>query len=202
VEIRRDTSRLRLVRIPKGDATTLVQADEPLSDPLPRPRAKAVLYRRGANSLWLAGYNGEQNRRLPLASGGLGPALWSPRGRTVFYLNLPEDRRSLHAIREFTPETNTDALVARTSQFVHFGQNANSSVFVGASNSKAFPYVLILLRTTRRELTLCEHRASDASTVAPVFSPESQTVYFQSDRDGKPAIYRIRVDKFVAKTES
>jgi oligogalacturonide lyase len=62
--------------------------------------------------------------------------------------------------------------------------------------------VLLLLRATSRELTLCEHRASDPASVAPVFSPDSQRIYFQSDRHGKPAIYRMRVDTLVEKTET
>ena len=85
--------------------------------------------------------------------------------------------------------------------FASFGFNRDSSVFVGASGNAASPVVLILLRVTRRELTLCEHRASDPSAVAPQFSPDSQRIYFQSDREGKPAIYCMRVEKLVEKTE-
>jgi oligogalacturonide lyase len=55
---------------------------------------------------------------------------------------------------------------------------------------------------TRRELTMCEHGASDPATVAPIFSPNSQRIYFQSDREGKHAIYMVRVDKFVEETEA
>ena len=57
-------------------------------------------------------------------------------------------------------------------------------------------------RVARRELTLCEHRSSDPYSVAPVFSPNSQRVYFQSDKDGKPAIYRVQVEKFVEETDT
>jgi oligogalacturonide lyase len=72
---------------------------------------------------------------------------------------------------------------------------------VGASRNAASPTILILLRGTRRELTLCEHKASHPETVAPVFAPDSQRIYFQSDRDGKPAIYCVHVEKLVEKTE-
>jgi oligogalacturonide lyase len=34
-----------------------------------------------------------------------------------------------------------------------------------------------------------------------MFSPDSQRVYFQSDRDGKRAIYCMHVEKLVEKTE-
>ena len=92
-------------------------------------------------------------------------------------------------------------MVAKTSQFAHFGFNRDSSVFVGASRNAASPTVLLLLRVTRRELTLCEHKASHPENVAPVFSPDSQRVYFQSDRDGKPAIYCMHMERLVEKTD-
>jgi oligogalacturonide lyase len=38
--------------------------------------------------------------------------------------------------------------------------------------------------------------------VSPIFSPNSQRVFFQSDRDGKMAIYAIVVDRLVAETET
>jgi oligogalacturonide lyase len=50
-------------------------------------------------------------------------------------------------------------------------------------------------------LPLCEHRASDAAQVRPVFSPDSQRVFYQSDRDGKPAIYMVDVQRLVERTE-
>ena len=92
--------------------------------------------------------------------------------------------------------------MGNTSQFVAFGGNGDSSVFVGASGSKASPYVLLLVRSVKRELTLCEHRASDPALVNPMFSPNSQRIFFQSDRDGKMAIYAMVVEKLVAETET
>ena len=35
-----------------------------------------------------------------------------------------------------------------------------------------------------------------------LFSPDSQRVFFQSDKDGKAALYRVQVERFVEKTES
>ena len=74
-------------------------------------------------------------------------------------------------------------------------------VYVGASGSKASPYLLLLIRAARRELTLAEHHASDPTLVAPAFAPNSQFVVFISDRHGKPAIYWIAVDKLVSETD-
>ncbi len=193
--------RLRLVRMSDGTATTLAESAEEISDPIPRPRRAAILYARG-NGLWLVKYDGQQNYRLRLADGETGPATWSPDGRTVLYLNYPSDPHKLHSVREFTPDTNADAWVSDTTQFVAFERNADASVLVGASGSKASPYVLLLVRSVKRELTLCEHRSSDPRRVSPIFSPDSQSVFFGSDQHGKPAIYSMTVEKLVAQTDS
>jgi oligogalacturonide lyase len=202
VETQGRSSRLRLLAVAKGGVTTVVEAETALRDPVPRPRRAGILYRRGENALWLVNYDGRDNRPLKLAPGGLGSAYWSPDGRSVLYLNLPEDRRVLNSIREIVPDSGADEIVSATSQFACFSPNADASVFVGASLNRASPHVLLLLRATHRELTLCEHRASDPAGIAPQFSPDSQRVYFQSDEHGKPAIYSVRVDRLVEKTET
>src|SRR5207247_9531379 len=114
----------------------------------------------------------------------------------------PGDATRLLSFRENTPDENSAKVVSTPSQSAHFGSNGDTSVFVGASRNRNSPHILILLRLTRRELTLCEHRSSDPYAVAPIFSPDSQRVFFQSDRDGKPAIYRVQVERFVEKTET
>jgi oligogalacturonide lyase len=186
-----------------GMATTLAETDQEndeMSDPSPRPRRASVLYRR-AGGVWLANVDGKQNYRLRLADGQIASTTWSPDGRTVLYLNVPPDPHKLRNIREFIPDTNEDKAISDTTQYACFERNADGSVFVGASGSKASPHVLLLVRAVRREFTLCEHRASDPAKVSPIFSPNSQNVFFVSDQHGKPAIYRIAVDKLVEATE-
>jgi oligogalacturonide lyase len=75
-------------------------------------------------------------------------------------------------------------------------------MFVGASRSKAQPTIILLIRSVKRELTLCEHRASDPGSVHPVFSPDSRRVYFQSDHQGKSALYSVNVELLVEPTAS
>lgn len=192
--------RLRLVRMADGMGVTLAEADEELTDPIPRPHRASVLYRR-SDSIWLANYDAQQNYRLHLADGGVPEALWSPDGRSVLYLNVPPpDSHKLRNLREYTPDTNEDKAIADTTQYACFERNADASVFVGASGSKASPYLLLLVRAVRREFTLCEHRSSDPRMVAPVFAPNSQHVYFGSDQHGKPAIYSMAVEKLVTET--
>ena len=193
--------RLRLIRMADGSATTLSQADQEMRDPILRPRRASVLYSRDGG-LWLANYDGQQNYRLRMAEGETGPANWSPDGRRVLYLNYPADRRRLHNIREFIPDTNEDSRLADTTQYVGFERNGDASVFIGASGSKASPHVLLLVRAVKRELILCEHRASDPHMVSPIFSPNSQSIFFVSDQHGKPAIYSMAVEKFVSETDS
>ena len=196
------SSRLRSVSLIRPGAVIIVQAPFEIGHPIARPFRAQVMYRNADRELWLVNSNGQQNRRLKLADGRIGPANWSVDGRIVLYLRIPDDTRQLAEIREHTPDTNTDKIVAKTSQFAHFGFNRDTSVFVGASRNAASPTVLLLLRVTRREFTLCEHRASSTEMVAPMFSPDAQRIYFESDRHGKPALYAMNVDKLVEKIES
>ncbi len=193
-------SRLQLINIVRKTATTVATQRFGISDPLFRPRRAQLLY-RGDNGLWLTDFTGRNNRKLKAAGvGEIGPARWSPTGHSAYYLHFPGEHE-LNTLRELTPDENTDKLISKTSQFQQFGVNGDASVFVGASRNKGSPYMLLLLKITRRELTLCEHHSSDAAAVSPIFSPDSQRIFFQSDRDGKPAIYRIRVEKFVEETD-
>jgi oligogalacturonide lyase len=202
VETSRERSRLRLIGLAKSGATTVAETVGAIADPLPRPKRAGILYRRDGNSLWLVNFDGAGNRRLHTAEGKVGPALWSADGRTVLYLSYAEEARPRHTLREHTPDTNADQLVGATTQFVGFQRNADSSVFVGASGSVAAPHVLLLLRAARRELTLCEHAARDARQVEPLFAPDSQRIFFQSDRHGRPALYTMPLERFVERTGS
>jgi oligogalacturonide lyase len=201
-ERRGETSRLRMVPFAQGAARTVIEAPFVMSHPIDRPLRAQILYRQEDSALWLVNMDGSQNHVLKTAEGRVGPANWAPDGKTILYLNYPADRRQLNNIRELTPDTATDKLVSNTSQFTAFNFNRDTSVFTGASRNAASPNVLLLLRITRRELTLCEHKASHPDTVTPVFSPDSQRLYFQSDRHGKPAIYDVHIDKLVEKTEA
>jgi oligogalacturonide lyase len=197
-----EASRLRMVSLAQGTAHTVLEAPFEMADPLHRPLRAQILYRQGDQALWLVNADGQQNRKLKSAAGRSVGANWALDGKTLLYLNLPDDKQQLNAIREFAPDANTDKLVAKTSQYASFGFNRDTSVFVGASANKSSPTVLILLRVTRRELTLCEHKATQPALCAPQFSPDSQRIYFQSDRDGKPALYCMHVEKLVEKTDA
>lgn len=192
-----------LHRIPlvRGGAQKVTEIEGRLTDPAPRPRRASVLLREEAGGLWLAPIGPGRAQKLRPASGRVMQAVWAPDGRTIYYLlNLEEPGRA-HQMRELNPDTGEDKLVAMTTQFACFGANRDASVFCGASESKAQPYVLLLVRSVRRELTICEHKSSTPHTVRPMFTPDSQRIFFQSDREGKSVLYGMTVDKLVEKTE-
>ncbi len=199
--VERRNERSRIVSVLRQQVRRVIEIDAPIEQLMARPRRAQVLYRSGGK-LWLVNLDGSGNRQLKTLAGNTGEALWIPSGRTVIYLYIPDDRKELITLREHTPDDGADMLLAKTSQYISASPNADASVFTGASRSRASAYVLILLRVTRSELTLCEHHASDPAMVRPIFSPDSQNVLFVSDRHGKPALYRVHVARFVEETGS
>lgn len=197
----RRNGRSRIMSVLRQQARRIVEVEPEIEDIIARPRRMQVLYRAGGR-LWLVNTDGSGARQLKTAPGSTGEALWVPSGRTLVYLHVPDDPKELITLREHAPDDNTDTLLAKTSQFISASPNSDASVFTGASRSRASAYVLILLRIARRELTLCEHRASDPAMVRPLFSPDSQNVLFVSDRHGKPALYQVHVARFVEETEA
>jgi oligogalacturonide lyase len=201
VERKAGVSRLRSVALAQGAARTILEAPFEIADPVERPQHSQISYRERGKGVWLAGADGKGNAELKLAGGGTGSAFWSLDGKTLLYLNFPEEPGQLNAIREYSPESQMDKLVAKTSQYAAFAPNRDGTVYVGASRNAASPTILIMLRSVRRELTLCEHRASHPDQVSPMFSPDAQRVYFQSDRHGKPAIYSLHVERLVERID-
>ncbi len=194
-----DRLRLRLVTMARQSGVTIADSAIPVTAVAPRPKRAGILYTR-EDGLWLVNYDGQQNRKLRTGQGSIGAALWSADGRSIYYIHQPAGSKA-RELRECTPDSNEDKFVAPTTQFVAFTRNSDASVFVGVSGSKASPYILLLLRLARRELTVAEHRASDAKAVAVQFSPNSQRLFYQTDREGKPAIYSMALERFVELTE-
>lgn len=194
--------------IARGGRLFCLNAREPLAEdvtsgPFVRPNGAGCLFVRdaaGGSEFWYAPF-AQGNKPVLLASGRISNPFWSPSGKSVFFLRDVETKTAvLSEIHQAIPETGVESKLDPTSQFAAFAPNGNASVFVGASRSKAQPNVLLLLRSVARELTLCEHRASNPADVSPVFSPDSRRVFFQSDREGKSALYTIDVSNFVEPT--
>lgn len=201
VETGGEQSRLLMIPFGRGTPSTVAEVRGQILAPAPRPRRASVMFRREDGSIWLA--ETASSRQYPVRTEGRpGAAHWAPDGRTILYLDIPEQTGKVVTIREVDPDTREDKLLAPTTQFIEFAVNSDASVFVGASGSLAAPYLLLLIRAARRELTLCEHRRNGEMAVQPMFSPDSQKVFFQSSKHGKPAIFMMAVDKLVEKTES
>lgn len=186
----------------KPEAERVLLHDGAILDPAPNPRRALVVWRSGDGSAWLCEQDGGNKRRLDVPAGRVLQILWSADGQSIFYLHDPGAQGESVCIREQEVDSRVDRLVAKTSQFACFTRNANATVFAGASRSKASPYALLLLRVTHREMTLCEHRSRDAAASAIAFSPDSQRLLFQGDREGQPAVYSIKLERLVEKTES
>ena len=194
-----DGSRIMRVALQK---TAPIVDGEKIDLVMARPLPRTNLADRREGAYWLVNTDGTGSKQLTLAaSATTGESLWSPTGRTLLYLRIPDDPKELITLRENSPDESTDQLIApHQSVRLIYAEIGDASVFAGASRSKASSYILILLRVTKRELTLCEHRASDPAIVSTVFAPDSQSIFFVSDRHGKPAIYRVPVEKFVEET--
>jgi oligogalacturonide lyase len=137
-----------------------------------------------------------------LAKGQISNPFWAADGQSIVFLReVPKENAVVSEIHEVPlgPDgaPGGERFVSPTSQFACFAPNGDGSVFVGASRGRAQPDVVLLLRASRREMMLCEHRAKQPAMVSPVFSPDSRRVYFESDRLGKTAIYSVNVELLV-----
>jgi oligogalacturonide lyase len=202
IEEREGKAEILRLRMPKGPADVAVEVDAGAAEVQPNPRRAMLFWRTKVGELWVAAHDGTLKRRVETPAGRVEQAWWNPAGSGLLYLLDPSEPSKLNAIREQDLDSRADKLIAQTSQFCRFAPNANATVFLGASSSKASPNVLLLLRLTRRELTLCEHRSGELEALNPRFSPDSQRILFQSDRNGQPALYTMKVDRLVEKTDT
>lgn len=202
VETQGGATHIRRLHPAKGNPETAVETQGVLFDVTPNPKRAMLLWRTNDGAAWVGGFDGVGQRRVETPPGKVLQVEWSPDGQKVLYLLAPAEANQLNAIREQGLDAKDDVLLAKTSQFATFTRNSNSSVFLGASRSKASPNILLLLRATKREFTLCEHKCSNPALSAPTFSANSQKVLFQSDRHGKMAIYLMGVEKLIEKTDS
>lgn len=183
-------------------------AEDVTSAVLASPKGEGCIFEReiseGGREFWyVAGTAHAEKKPVLLAKGQISNPFWSPDGQSLLFLRDVESRGTLLSeIHQVIVDTGVEQRVAMTTQFAAFAPNGDATVFVGASRSRAQPNIMLLLRSVRRELTLCEHRASHPASVSPVFSPDSRRIYFQSDREGKWALYSVNVELLVEPTPS
>jgi oligogalacturonide lyase len=187
-----------------GDGAVISKELGGATDLSVRPSGEGCFFQRGESAdyreLWYISLKNPEKPKL-LAKGKIWNFVWNPNGASVLFLREAEvNGVFIPEIHEILPDAGAERTVERTNQFAAFAPNGNGSVFVGASRSKAQPAIDLMLRSPQRELTLCEHRSKEPASVAPVFSPDSRRVYFQSDREGRWALYAVNVERLVEPT--
>ncbi len=207
---RKPLCRVRVVETLKGKSWIVAEDKAWLARPQIRPRRDQVLYchkgpwDRLTTRLWLVNLDGKQKYNVRPRQEGeeLGPEYWTGDGKLLGYAHYWDGGRHKATVRAFNPDTRQEQVLSPCTQFWHLRGNRDNSAVVGASRSKAGPNIYVLFPLTQRELTVCEHASSGkrGATTRPVFSADSQWVYFGSDRDGTPALYRVAVSDLVEKT--
>lgn len=218
---RKPLCRIRVVETAQGKNWVAAEERAWLGRPQLRPKRDQVLYchegpwERVASRMWLVNLDGKQKQSLRPRQGEeeLGHEYWTGDGKLIGYVNYPDHSGRKATVRTLNPDTREEQVLAPCTQFWHLMGNPDNSAIVGESRSKAGPNIYVLFPLTQRELTVCEHASSrkpypagagpedlEAVQPRPAFSPDSQLIYFTSDREGMPAVYRTGVADLVEKT--
>lgn len=219
----RPRCRLRAIEIERPE-NNLVLAEERrwLAHPQFRPGRSEVLFAHEGpwdevdDRIQIVGLDGEKPRSIRLRRGDetIGHEYWSADGSRIYYVHFPNKTLRGATIRSLDPESTAEAVVSPCSAFGWLQNNRDGSVIAGSSRRPSGPNVYVLFARLKREVTLCEHASSskpypvagservdhDCAQPETVFSPDSQWVYFVSDKDGRPAIYRTKVEDLVEAT--
>ncbi len=193
-----------------------------LSSPRFRPWRSQLLYAREGpwekvrRRLHLVDLDGTHKVSLRPSSGPerIGPAFWPSDGSRLRYVYFPDGNQWGASIRSLLPETRSETTEAPCSAFEWIAANSDGTAIVGASRRPSGPNIYVLFPKMRREITLCEHRSSlepyplagtdridpSAAWPAPALATDSAWVYFASDWEGAPAVYRMAIDDLVETT--
>ncbi len=214
--------RLRVVDLAgSAPARTLVEEDRWLAWPQFRPGGLDILYAHEGpwgeieDRLRLIGFDGSNDKALRPRSGEeeVGQEQWAADGSRIYFVHFPDSTGRRATVRSVDPVSGAEHTISPCSAFGWMQVNADATAIVGASRRLSGPNIYVLFTKLAREITLCEHSSSrepyplpggrsdpHASHPAPVFSRNSQWVYFTSDREGRPAIYRMKLEDLVSET--
>ncbi len=219
----RPKCRLRVIDLTRPEDNRVIAEERRwLAHPQFRPGSSDILFAHEGPSdqvddrLQLVGLDGKKPRSLRVLDGDetIGHEYWSDDGSRIYYVHYPAKNLRGATIRSLDPDTAAETTISPCTAFGWMHNNRDGSVIAGSSRRPSGPNVYVLFARLKRELTLCEHRASgkpypiagtdrtDYSCAQPetLFEPDSQWVYFVSDKDGKPAVYRTKVEDLVEQT--
>ena len=213
--------RLQLAPTAGGAATTLAEEDDWLSTPRFRPNGREILYAHEgpwgevAGRMQLVSADGGSARSLRERIGAeqIGSEQWSADGSRIWFVHFPDDSFRRATVRTIGLD-GAETTVSPCSAFGWFQVNRDASAIVGASRRPSGPNIYVLFPRLQREITLCEHGWSgkaypvagtdrmdpEAGSPGPILSRNSQWIYFSSDREGSPAVYRMSIEDLVSET--
>jgi Tol biopolymer transport system component len=204
VESRDPVYRIRVVETLKGKHWLVAEEKSRLARPRVRPKRDQVLYTQTDPwRLWLVNLlDGKQRQAVRPRQEGeeIGSEYWTGDGKLIGYVHYA-DRKS--SVRTYNPDTREEIVLARCTQFGGAMGNADNSAIVGECRSQASPNIYVLFPALSREVTVSEHASSRSAPEVeprPAFSPDSQWIYYTSDREKTAVIYRAGVADWVEKT--
>ena len=210
------------LRSGRGGSRVISDERRWLSSPRFRPWRSQLLYAREGpwqrvrRRLQLADLNGTERRSLRTARGPerTSSAFWSADGSLLRFVQFPDGDRWAASIRNLQPETGEETTYATCSAYDWMAENSDASTILGASRRPSGPNLYVLFPRFEREITICEHRSSlkayplagsqrsdpQAAFPAPAITRNSSHVYFATDWEGKPTLYRMAIDDLVEET--
>ena len=219
---RQPSCRIRVVEVARRRSWVAVESNHWLTHPRFQPGGTDILYSHEGpwdkvqGRLRLVKLDGSYRKNIRPREGSeaLGHEHWSSNGKEacfVFYADTSGPRSTVNCIHINSGRERT---LADCSQFAWMSPNADDSVFVGASRRAAGRNIYLLFPLLKREVTIAVHLSTAkpypiagtrrldpfAAWPEPVFSPDSRWVYFVTDREGKPAVYRMDLSDLVEET--
>ncbi len=223
---RKPHCRVRIVELPRGATRgkdwVAAQEHRWLSAPRFRPRRAQLLFAREGpwwkvrRRLQLVNFDGSGRASLRLTKGAerITASCWAAGGGHLRFVHFPDGEKWTAGIRSIQPESGNEASSMPCSAFGWMTQNADGTAIIGASRRPSGPNLYVLFPRMQREITLGEHRSSvqpyplagtpradpRAAMPDPALAPDGSFVYFSSDWEGFPAVYRMPVDDLIETT--
>lgn len=206
----RPSSRIRLFPIDgAGGPRVLTETKHWLSRPQFRPAGRDLLYAQEGpwgevdGRIRIVGADGSVRNVLPrVGEEQIGAEHWLASGTGVRFVHHPGPGYRGASVREFDLASGEIREISKCTAFGAMQSNADGGAIAGASRRPSGPYIFILFTRLGREITLAEHSVADWSRTnpAPALSANSQWVYFASESEGSPAVYRMKLEDLVSET--